>query len=247
MTGKVTSIWRHPIKSHGREELDEVTLAAGQTMPGDRMWAIAHENSKADNSEWARCQNFNIVSRNPALMAISAKLDDANNRVTLFHPEMADLEFDPETEQQAFLDWIAPLVQEGRAAPARIVRVPGRGMTDSDFPSVTLCNKASHEAVEKQIGHPLSILRWRGNIWFEGFDAWEEFEWLDRDVRLGEAVLRVRERTDRCPSTKANPETGKHDADTLSALDAFGHRDFSVRAEVITPGTIRPGDRVEVL
>ena len=51
MTGKVTSIWRHPIKSHGREELDEVTLAAGQTMPGDRMWAIAHENSKADNSE----------------------------------------------------------------------------------------------------------------------------------------------------------------------------------------------------
>ena len=25
------------------------------------------------------------------------------------------------------LDWIAPLVQEGRTAPARIVRVPGRG------------------------------------------------------------------------------------------------------------------------
>ncbi|MBL3705646.1 MOSC domain-containing protein [Sulfitobacter sp. BDSS02] len=247
MTGTVTSIWRHPIKSHGREELSEVTLAAGMTMPGDRVWAVAHENSKADNTAWARPQSFSIVSRNPALMAISAQLDDANNKVTLFHPELSDLNFDPDTEAQAFLDWVAPLVPEGRAAPARIVRVPGRGMTDTKLASVTLCNMASHREVEKQVGHELSILRWRGNIWFDGIDAWEELAWVDRDVRIGEAVLRVHERTERCPSTKSNPDTGKHDVDTLAALNAFGHQDFSVRAEVITPGTIRPGDRVEVI
>lgn len=60
MTGSVTSLWRHPIKSHGRESLDATTLIAGQTMPGDRVWAVAHEMSKADNSAWSRGANFSI-------------------------------------------------------------------------------------------------------------------------------------------------------------------------------------------
>ena len=36
-------LWRHPIKGHGVEAVDAVTLAAGATMPWDRVWAIAHE------------------------------------------------------------------------------------------------------------------------------------------------------------------------------------------------------------
>ena len=52
MSGAVSSLWRHPIKSHGREALEQVTLSAGQTMPGDRVWAVAHEASKADDSVW---------------------------------------------------------------------------------------------------------------------------------------------------------------------------------------------------
>jgi uncharacterized protein YcbX len=57
----VTSLWRHPIKSHGREDVASTTLIAGQTMPGDRVWAVAHEASKADGSEWVPCANFNRV------------------------------------------------------------------------------------------------------------------------------------------------------------------------------------------
>ena len=38
----VAALYRHPIKAIGREEVDEVDLIAGQTMPGDRLWAVAH-------------------------------------------------------------------------------------------------------------------------------------------------------------------------------------------------------------
>ncbi len=43
----------------------------------------------------------------------------------------------------------------------------------------------------------------------------------------------MRERTDRCAATTTSPETGLRDADTLAALDSWGHSDFSVRAEVV--------------
>lgn len=247
MTGVITSIWRHPIKSHGREALESVELIAGQTMPGDRVWAVAHAGSTADGSAWELCANFSRVAKAPELMAIAAKLDDASGLVTLSHPNRPAFSFDPDGDVSGFLDWVAPLMPEDRAASARVIRVPGRGMTDSDFPSVTLCNMSSHRAVEQRLGQPLSIDRWRGNIWFDDLPLWEEFDWVDRDVQVGAAVLRVRERTDRCLATTANPETGKRDADTLAALEHWGHRDFSVRAEVVRPGTINIGDKVQVI
>ncbi|WP_027257388.1 MOSC domain-containing protein [Leisingera aquimarina] len=250
MAHQVTDIWRHPLKSHGREALDTVTLTAGQTMPGDRVWAVAHEASAADGSEWAPCANFTRGSKAPGLMAIGARLDDAAGQLTLTHPHQPDLTFDPENPEdlQRFLEWEKPLTPAGRAASARIIRVPGRGMTDTDFPSVSLCNRASHRAVEQAIGHGLSPLRWRGNIWFDLDEPWAENDWLGREVQIGEAVFAVRERVVRCLATTANPETGERDADTLKTLkDNWGHQDFSVYAEVVRSGDIRLGDAVKVL
>lgn len=101
--------------------------------------------------------------------------------------------------------------------------------------------------VEQKLGQTLSIVRWRGNIWFEGLPLWDEFDWLGRDVRIGEAVLRVRERITRCMATTANPETGERDADTLRALNSWDHQDFGVYAEVLQGGEIRVNDEVQVL
>ena len=114
MTGEVTSLWRHPIKSHGRESLDEVTMIAGRTMPWDRVWAVAHDASKADGSEWVQCANFSRVSKAPDLMAITARLDEQTGLITLSHPNRDDLNFDPNSDPTAFLSWVAPLVPRDR-------------------------------------------------------------------------------------------------------------------------------------
>ena len=244
MTATLTEIWRHPIKSHGREPLDSVTLTPGQAMPFDRHWAVAHERSDADGRDWVSCGHFCRVAKIPALMAFSSSYDEATGRVCVSHPDKDDLTFDPNTESAEFLAWIKPLIPEDTLQPARLIRAHGPAFTDSDFPSVTLCNHASHRAVEQRVGHPLSHLRWRGNFWIDGLAPWEEFDWDGRDVRIGATVLRVRERTDRCKSTHSNPDTGQRDADVLGALDSWGHQDFSVRAEVIEGGNVRIGDEV---
>ncbi|SLN18623.1 MOSC domain protein [Falsiruegeria litorea R37] len=246
MTGFVTSLWRHPIKSHGREAVQQATFTPGQTMPGDRIWAVAHEQSKADGSEWVPCANFSRGAKAPQLMAVTCKLMDSG-RIILSHPDCPDLEFDPASDTQTFLDWVKPLMPADRAASARLVRVSGRGMTDADFPSVTLCNMASHRAVERQIGQDLSIHRWRGNVWFDQVPEWQELDWVGREVQIGEAVFRVIEPTTRCLATTANPDTGIRDADTLGALSHWGHQDFSVQAEVIQGGQLSVGDKVTLL
>lgn len=243
----VTRILRYPLKSHGREAVEQVALRAGESMPWDRVWAVAHDASRADGHEWVPCANFSRVAKAPALMAITATFDEATERLTLSHPRLSDLVFNPDTEADAFIHWVTPIVPQDRALPRRILRLDGRGFTDSDFPSVTLCNMASHRAVEAHMGRQLSIHRWRGNIWLDGAEPWSEFDWIGRELAIGDAVLRIRERTDRCMATAANPDTGQRDADILKALDHWGHQDFSVRGEVVRGGSVAVGDAIEVL
>ena len=244
---QITALYRHPVKSHGREALDRVRLQTGQSMPFDRRWAVAHDSAKADGTEWAPCANFSRGSKAPQLMAINAVLDEATHEVTLTHPDRDPLTVHPLRGSQQLIEWVQPLVPQDRALPARVLELVERGFTDTPFASLSLCNVASHQAVETLVGDKLSPLRWRGNIWFDGAPAWEEFNWIDRDVQLGGAVLKIKERTVRCLATTANPETGERDADTVGALNTLGHQDFGVYAEVTQGGDIALGDTLELL
>ena len=246
MTLRLARICRHPIKAHGREDLGSVLLSAGACLPWDRHWAVAHEAAKLGDGGWVPCANFARGAKVPGLMAITSALDEQSGAVTLRHPELGALTFRPDdaADFAAFLSWIAPLVPADRARPARIVSA-GRGMTDSDFPSVSILSLASLADLSARMGQPLSADRWRGNLWLDGAAPWAEWDWIGRTLHIGQAELRIEERITRCRATSANPETGRIDADTPGGLDAaFGHQDFGLYAVVTRGGTISLGDRV---
>ena len=249
MTATISAIWRHPIKSHGREALERVRVLAGRTLPWDRTWAVLHEAAKADGSEWAQCVNFSRGSKVPSLMAIDARLDEANGQVTLLHPDRVALTFDPDAPEDLakFLDWVAPLMPKERAASSRIVRVEGRGMTDTDFPSVSLGGLASLRALSDRLGQKLDPRRFRINFWVEGLAPFEEFDWVGSEIEIGGVAFRVDDRIERCMATTANPDTGRRDVDTLGGLESgWGHRDLGVYLTAISDGEVAVADPVTV-
>jgi uncharacterized protein YcbX len=247
MTPRLAEIWRHPIKAHGREPLISATLTAGAALPWDRFWAVAHDAAILSEG-WNPCVNFSRGAKAPALMALSCHLDEATGLVTLHHPDRDAITFDPDGDTRAFLNWIAPLMPADRAASARVVRAGLRGMTDTDYPSLSLANPASHRAVAKAVGHPLSHHRWRANLWVEGLAPWQEFDWIGHSLHIGTATFEVRARITRCRATMANPDTGIVDADTLSALkDTWGHQDFGIYLVCTGDGAIAVDDPVTLV
>lgn len=248
MTAAVAQIWRHPVKGHGAEPVARTVLTAGTTLPGDRVWAVAHDASDADGTAWAPCTNFSRGAKAPGLMAIGATYDDSTGRLNLSHPDRPALSLHPEAEGDRLIDWARPLMPKGRAASARVIRVPGRGMTDTDYPSVSILSLSSLDALSRLAGAPLDPRRFRGNVWLDGAAPWAEFDWIGRRLRLGGAVVELRERITRCRATMANPVTGQIDLDTLALLqEQFGHRDFGVYGVVVQGGTLAAGDRAELL
>lgn len=250
---RLAHIFRHPIKAHGVEPLQTVDLTANATLPWDRVWAVTHEATKEDGqSQWARCVNFSRGCSAPQLMAISSTLDTATGHITLRHPDLSEITFDPDTQGAEFLNWVAPLMPADGRKSTGLTKAQsaakGQGLTDNASPYVSLLNLSSLRALGQKLGQDLSPLRFRGNLWMEGAAPWEEFDFIGKTLRLGAAELQVEEPIERCRATEANPTTGRRDAATLSALrDGWDHSDFGVFARVIKSGPIDIGDQLEVI
>ena len=248
MTPRVAHIDRHPIKALGREELDAVDLRAGDWMPYDRLWAMAHERAKLDGTGWLHKRNFLCGVTDPGVMAVTARFDEANGRVTLDHPEAGRIEFDPQNEADgpAFLDWLARVWPAHLPAPSRIHRAERAHLTDSPEAWISIHTVESLADLEAGMGRDLTRHRFRGNLWLEGFAPWEERSWIGRRLTVGDAILRVRAEITRCKATHANPQTGRRDAEVLDALAALGHQEFGVFAVVERGGCVAKGDPVQV-
>jgi uncharacterized protein YcbX len=247
MTGVLAHICRHPIKGHGREALASVRLLVDQCVPWDRHWAVAHDAAKLVDG-WNPCANFARGAKAPALMALTCEFDERTGKITLTHPDIGQITFDPEdpADVSLFLTWVLPLNPADRALPRRIVSA-GRGMTDSDFPSVSILSLTSLVHLSEKMGKSLSVDRWRGNLWLADVEPWQELSWAGKTITIGQSTLRIEERITRCRATMVDPLTGKVDADTLSALERnYGHQDFGVYARVLTAGDIAIGDEWSV-
>lgn len=250
MTARLGQLVRHPIKAAGREELSAVVLAAGRAMPWDRTWAVATEAARLTPGDWAPKQSFLRGVSAPPLMAVTAQLAEAEGRIALWHPEAGRVEGRPDDPADAarLVDWLRPLWPANRPAPAALVRAGAQPFTDVPEPFVSVLNLASNRALGQRLAQPLSIHRWRGNLWLDGLAPWEEFDLIGRRLRIGEAELAIEVRITRCAATTVNPDTGRLDADTLGALsEGYGHEDFGVYASVTRGGRVAVGDTVEVL
>lgn len=246
MTARLAHIVRHPLKSAGWEEVGEALLEPKRPLPWDRVWAVTTEGAKLDGG-WGPKRNFLRGVAAPPLMAVRARFDDDEGRVSLSHPAAGEVTAHPDdpAEAAALVDWLRPLWPENRPAPVAVVRSGEQPFSDVPAPYLSLLNVASNRAVGDALGQSLSIHRWRGNLWLDGLAPFEEFDLVGRSIRIGEAELKVDVRITRCKATEGNPETGIADADTLGALDrGWGHEDFGVYATVTRGGRIAVGDEV---
>lgn len=248
MTGaRLAHICRHPIKSIGYEEIARTVLSPDCPLPFDRQWAVSHSASGFTEPDgWEPKLRFLRGWAEGNLMAIRATFDDATRQITLEHPLLPALNARLPEDGPALVDWLRPLWPESRPDPVALVaRRDGGALTDVPEPYVSLLSLTSNRILSQRLGQPLSIHRWRGNLWLEGLAPWEEFDLIGEEIQIGAVRLKVESRITRCRATSANPLTGQTDADTLGALEAgYGHRDFGVYARVLTAGTIACGEAV---
>lgn len=254
MTSTVAFLARHPVKGLSPEPLQSVTLAAGAHFPGDRMFAIENGPSGFDPAAPVHQPKFKylMLMRNAGLARLQTRYEDSTGVLTIQRDGAIEAEGNLWTPEgcRTIEAYFERAFAEDMRGPARLLAAPsGYRFMDSRSGLVSILNLASLAAIAQKAGRRgLDPVRFRANIGVQGLPPWGEFDLVDRQVRVGEAVLRVTKRIDRCAATHVDPTTARRDIDMVGLLEReFGHNDCGVYAEVVSGGIVRTGDPFDLL
>jgi len=254
---RVESLYRYPVKGLTPEVLEAADLTPGRCIPWDRAFAVSQGDSAFDPAQpvWVQKSNFMCLLKNARAALLQTRFLEAELLLEVAAPggeTIRESPFTPAGQAALTTFFTAFLGKEARFGPENrapeFVYVPEHSFCDHRTQVISLIGLDSLGALEGAVGEARDKRRFRANVYFEGAQPWAEFDWLGREIQIGDVKAIVQERIDRCGATTVNPDTAERDANPVLELKRnFGHVDMGVFAEILTPGKIRAGDEIQVL
>jgi uncharacterized protein YcbX len=245
---KIHAIYRYPVKGLSPEPLERTKLAVGETLPGDRLYAIENGPSGFDPAapRHQPKQRYLMLMRNERLARLRTRFDQASHTLAVEAQgrEAARGDLRTPAGRAAIERFFAVFcADELRGAP-KVLHAPGFSFSDVARKVVSIINLASVAAVEGAVDRAVHPLRFRGNVYVTGWPAWHEFDLVGQEIAVGaSARLKIIKPIVRCAATNVDPDTGIRDLSIPETLlRRFGHADCGVYGEVVEAGDIARGD-----
>jgi uncharacterized protein YcbX len=163
------------------------------------------------------------------------------------HPAMLGLQGGLDAEGVPTIDgvrWDDPAalaaVRAVTEPDAELVYYDGNGPQRFDVLPISLATDGGVAAVG------VDGRRFRANVYLAGVPGLTEREWVGREVRIGEAIVGVRQVRGRCVMTTFDPDTLEQDITVLQKIVWELGRRTALDCYVLRPGSVRVGDEAEV-
>ncbi|HVE64709.1 MAG TPA: MOSC N-terminal beta barrel domain-containing protein [Mycobacteriales bacterium] len=230
VVGRVTAIWRHPVKSL-QGELLEVSDVGQHGLAGDRVYGVRDGLTGRVMS----------AKREPRLLQASARYHSGAAVVTL--PDGASYAVDDPRLDVAMTEWLQRPVVVVAASMLRPSAAPFM-----DDCAVHLLTTATLASIRET--HPAGDWqprRFRPNVLVDAAGSgFAEDGWVGAQVGVGSARLQVVDRTIRCPMVSLAQPGLAADPRILATTGEVNDRRLGVYADVVVVGRLTVGDEVEL-
>ena len=217
----VGEIWRYPVKSMAGERLDATVLTA-DGIPGDR---IVHARDSRD---------VLTARSHPALLGFRGSLGPDDEPLVDGEP------WSSASVAARIRHAVGPDVCLARFdGPERFDVLPLLVATDGAIDSVATDGAIDSLGMDRR--------RFRPNILVSGTTADAERSWPGKRLRIGRAIIAVASLRQRCVMTTYDPDTRVQDVSILRRIVRERGGRLALDCQVIEPGCVTLGDRVEVL
>jgi uncharacterized protein YcbX len=250
MEARIAALYRHPVKGFTPERLQTAELTAGACFPCDRLYAVEDGPSGFDPAAPAHISKmkFTVLAKTPAVAKARTAYDEATGVFRCAAEGQPDFAGDLRTaDGRAGLEaWLTDLLGEDINGPLRVVEGPGDyRFMDSRSGYVSIVNLASVRDLETKLGVSVDPLRFRANLYVEGWPAWVENDWTGRTLAVGGATAEVLKPIVRCAATHVDPVTAERDIELVKALfDTYGHMFCGIYLNVTEGGRVNQDDKL---
>ncbi|MGH9811102.1 MAG: MOSC domain-containing protein, partial [Terriglobia bacterium] len=199
--------------------------------------------------KWLSKSHYLMLMRNERLAELQTQYEDESPRLTIRWRGRLAVEGNLETAagRAAIESFFAANFAGELKGPPKILSGGGHSFSDVAKKVVSIINLGSLAAVRNLIGSPVNPLRFRANVYVEGWPPWHEFELLGKTLAIGETRLKVVKRITRCAAVNVDPDLAVRDMEIPNTLmRRLGHNECGIYAEVVDGGEIAVGDTVAV-
>src|SRR5262245_27662364 len=191
-SAKVGFVYRYPVKGLSPEPLQRARLAAGETVPGDRIYAIENGPSGFDTAA-PRHQpktRYLMLMRNERLAALRTSFDDKTHTLIIESEAREAVRGDLRTPagRAAVESFFARFCADELRGSPKLLHAPGHSFSDVARKVVSIINLASVAALENAVGAPVNPLRYRGNVYVTGWPAWREFDLVGKEIAIADSA-----------------------------------------------------------
>lgn len=227
--GRVTALWRYPVKSMAAEELDGVEVS-WHGLAGDRRWAFIRDGQVRSGFPWL------TIRERPELAHYwprFAEPDRPNASPTLVRTPSGDE-----------LDVADPALAAELGPGVRVIK-QDRGIFDT-MP-LSLLTTQTLAGLGRLVGTDLAAVRFRPNLLVEASGRdFPEDAWVGRVLRIGGLRMRVDQRDKRCVMVTIDPVTLHRNPAILRAIARERDARLGVYGSTVEPGRVAVGDPVEL-
>jgi uncharacterized protein YcbX len=253
----VRSLFTYPVKGLSPQPLNQVELRSGEGFPLDRVYALARRDGqyRPGMTEAIRKQEFHMLANDARLAGLTSELHRDGRTLTIAvrgHVVLtADLTSDEGQEAVSrFIGRVLDLPDDqlpvvAHSAKRRFTDVSVR--SDAMMNAVSLINLDSVYELGERIGATIDPLRFRANVYLDGWAPFSEAELVGRRITIGSCEAEVVLATHRCAATEVDPVTARRNIPVPRLLvENYGTDALGIYAQILTHGTIRNGDTVRV-
>jgi uncharacterized protein YcbX len=248
-SARIAALYRYPLKGLSGERLNRVAVLPGATFPLDRAFALENGPSGFDSAAptWQPKIKFLCLMKNARLAALQTRYDEASGTLSIAKngKTLVAARLGNPSDRAAVENFFQDFMGDEARGKIRLLQANNHSFSDVAKKVVSIINLDSVAALGASMKRNIHPLRFRGNIYVEGWPAWFEAGLVDRTLAIGAVRLRVIKVIQRCAATQVDPETAERDIDIPDALYRLtGEDDCGIYAQVLTAGEIAEGDRV---
>jgi len=248
--GVVDGLYRFPLKGFTPEPLADVIVTVRQQFPNDRIYAVENGPSGFTKEHPAHVSKSKlaVLVGIPRVAQVHTQLNLETHELTAAAPAMSAFQGNLGMPQgrRDFAIWLSTFLDDDADGKLGVLQAPGHRFLDNPAGYVSVINLASVRDLERRMDRPINPLRFRANVYVDGWSPWSELEVPNGAVfQIGSVQVVIFKQITRCLTTHVDPNSGIRDLDIITALRAITPNvNCGLYVHVIRDGIVRRGDTV---